>query len=117
MSTPGRAWQGGPKGIPKVGPHVCPRLPKKEAPGGTPRIDLGAPHGRTRPEQTVNLTTVVEFAHQKGAGQNPPWEIQDSDAIFRVPPGVPPGALIMTFWVLKLGLLFEAFELPQGARK
>ena len=65
----------------------------------------------------MNLTIVVEFAHQKRAGQKSPWEIIDSGAILRVPPGVPPGALIVSFWGVKLGPLFEALELPRGARK
>ncbi len=44
-------------------------------------------------------------------------KIMALEAILRVPPGGSPGVLIMIFWGLKLGPLFEALELPQGAQK
>ncbi len=97
--------------------HVCPRSLQKGPPGETPRIVPGAPRGQTGPGETSNMTTVVYFRHPERAGQNPFRPDGDSEAIFRVPPWGPPGALIMTFWVLKWGLLFEALELPWGARK
>ena len=144
-----RARRGGPKGIPKVGPHVCPRPPKKGPPGGTPRTRPGraklkkgvpgtpqkgtsnrGPEPEPNSRKLEHSSTFSTKMSRIRCGRTPQkrlpkmdrsgdplFKILDSEVIFRVPPGVPPGALIMTFWVLKWGLLFEALELPRGARK
>jgi len=62
------------------------------------------------------MTTVVYVQHPERAGQNPFRPDGDSEAIFRVPPWGPPGALIMTFWGFNFGLLFGPLELARGAR-
>ncbi len=112
-----RARVGGPKRTPKMWPDVYRSRPQKGPSAGTPRIGPGALLGPARPWETLNLTTVVEFPHQERAGQKADAEIRDLGPIFGVPLGGPPGACFMTFWGLKMGLLFEALELPRGAQK